>query len=60
MSMETENHKKSRFKDGGLTSDNCKCGRPWKTRHFSSTGYYRICPGCNLRTKLCHCEKIKK
>lgn len=62
--MESEKHKKSRLKDGGISSANCKCGRPWSA--YQNPGgkglsYSRICPGCRKKTRHCTCEirKVK-
>jgi len=60
--MESEKHKASRYKDGGIHSDNCKCGRPWYARWNSGgihAGYVRVCPGCRKKTKDCICEPLK-
>lgn len=59
--METEKHKKSRFKDGGISSVKCKCGRRWYARQVPGGRgivYDRICPGCKKKTKNCTCKLI--
>lgn len=56
--MESQKHKESRLKDGGISSNNCKCGRPWKAKHFGSFRWIRICRGCDRPTKNCNCPHV--
>ena len=50
---------KSWGNDGGFHSGKCRCGRIWKTRWIGKCAYYRICPGCRIRTKWCDCSRIE-
>lgn len=61
--MELEKHKESRYRDGGISSGNCKCGRPWSASQVPGGRgivYDRICPGCRKKTKDCDCELLSK
>lgn len=56
----TEKQKVSWKKDGGLHSNNCKCGRPWIPRWKGQFAYWRICPACGQRIKDCKCQPVIK